>query len=630
MEPGAWPGSFFRSPLQVEQAARLEVIPLGRELSSSIALRKHSRQHRLTSRNLAPEDASTPAAMPNNPPSLPNSMTLGQLGRQQHQAPRVYIPPAVARNMQMGRLDNLDGHQRARELPRSPLVNSVRPSGTPMRTTSTIGLAPRLVSPGTQSTLFGQPPRSVRTARTYRAREMTYSYEESENPNSSDVPEQEMDIHEDETAHPEYDDDRYYDRSRQNSNANGTDVHDERPDDVDHYNEEELHDGNMMAGNELTPAEQRQISAHEEHRAFDYQRVHVFGLLPNSDAAREQVRAAREIAEQETRVEVSRAHRQTDEAIERLEREMGEYSLHDNDHDVEAIIAAHDIEQRAEARLRQYHERRAAHLQYVQVAQEPDSEDEDAEANYQRGVEEVAQEYMRLLHEPPEARRYRGRIEPIAQGVETVQSNRRGLPRIDRDPDPTRLRERLRRTLQDYADSELEDEDEEGVAVASSPPAAMYERFYDRGGTRDIHYLRSPSASILSAATAAGSGSTASPSLQLPRPFSASPRRVSDYSALPAQPSMYPNQDDEVDRGRMREFNMFQAPRFGGASSSMDVQVGDSPFSASPARRNDSSQVDGSPDVCDLPFITDDDVILTLIVSRYRLKPRELYGWLRI
>lgn len=568
----------------------------------------------------------------------------------------------------MGRLDNIDGHQRSRELPRSPLVNSVRPDDTPMRTTSTVRLAPRLISPGTPSTLFGQPPRSARTARTYRAREMTYSYEESENPNSSDVPEKEMDIHEDETAHREYDDDRYYDRSRQYSNANEQDEQDDRADDVDYYNEDELHDDNMMASNELTPAEQRQIAAHEEHaaRAVGYHRVHAFGLPPNIDAAREQVRAAREIAGQESRTEASRAHRQQDEAIKRLEREMGEHSLQDNDHDDAATIAADDIEQRAEAKLRRYHERRAAHLQFVQAAQEEGSEGEEMEANYQRGVEEVAQEdapldeapehrryrermelmaqgnrermesnahgyhegtvhlqaaevaeerdsedenmeadyqrrveevaqgYAHLLHESPEARRYHARMERIAQGVETVQSNRRRIARLNQDPDPARRRERLGRALQDYPGSELEDGDEEGAAVASSPPAPMYERGNDHGEARDMQHLRSPSASILSGMTPAGSGST---SLQLPRPFSASPRRVSDYSALPAQPSMYPTQDDEIDRGRRREFNSFHAPRFGGASSSMDVQVGDSPFSASPARRNDSSQVDSSPDV---------------------------------
>lgn len=577
----------------------------------------------------------------------------------------------------MGRLDNIDGRQRSRELPRSPLVNSVRPDGTPMRTTSTVGLAPRLASPGTPSTLFGQPPRSARTTRTtrtYRQREMTYSYEESENPNASDIPEQEVDIHEDETAHPEYDDDRYYDWIRQyNSSHRRSEQgeHDERADGVDNYNEDEMQDSQMMASSELTPAEQRQIAAHEEYAApaVEYHRVHHLGLPPNIEAAREQARAAQEEAHGEEAhreserlqrtiptslaraTEASRAHRQTDDAIDRLEREMREHSLQDNDHDDEATMAEDDIKQRAQARLRRYHAS-AAHLQFVQAAQERDSEgedmgtdyqrgvevaqeyahldetpeqrryrermesiahgyheraaylqaaevaekrgseDEDMEADYQRGIEEVAQEYAHLLDEPPEARRYR-----VAQGVETVQSNRRRLARINSDSDPARRRERLRRALQDYPDSELEDGDEEGAAVASSPPAPMYERGNDRGRAGDMQHLRSPSASILSGTTAAGSGLSASTSLQLPRPFSASPRRVSDYSALPAQPSMYPTQEDEMDRGRRREFDKFQAPRFGGASSSMDVQVGDSPFSASPARRNDSSQVDGSPDV---------------------------------
>lgn len=643
-----------------------------------------------------PEDASTPPAMPAGPPSLTNSMTFGQLGREQHQTPRVLIQPVVARNMQMGRIDDIDGRQRSRELSRSPLGNSVRPEGTPMRTTSTVGLAPRLVSPGTPSTLFGQPPRSARTTRTtrtYRQRELTYSYEESENPNASDLPEQEVDIHEDETAHPEYDDDRYYDWIRQyNSRRRRSeqDEHDERADDVDYYNEDEMQDSQMMTSSELTPAEQRQIAAHEEYAALavEYHRVHHLGLPTNVDAAGEQARAAQEEAHGEEghreserlqrtiatspacAGEVSRAHRQTDEAIERLEIEMREHSLQDNHHDDEATFAADDVEQRAQARLHRYHARRAAHLQFVQAAQERDSvgedmrpdcqrgvekvaqkyaffdetseqcryrerielmgqsnrgrmesiahgyheraahlqaaevaegrdiEDEDMEADYQRGVEEVAQEYAHLLEEPPEARRYRDRMERIAQGIETVQSNRRRLARINSDPNPERRRERLRRALQDYPDSELEDGDEEWAAVTSSPPAPMYERGNDRGGAGDMQHLRSPSASILSGTTAAGSGLSASTSLQLPRPFSASPRRVSDYSALPAQPSMYPTQDDEMDRGRRREFNRFQAPRWGGASSSMDVQVGDSPFSASPARRNNSSQVDGSPDVC--------------------------------
>ena len=674
------PTIFFRQALQVEQAAGLEVISLDRELSSNVIHRSQSLQQRLTSRNLVPEDASTPPAMPTDLPSLPNSTTFGQLGREQHQTPRVLIPPAVARNMQMGRLDNVDGRQRSRELPRSPLVNSNRPDGTPMRTTSTVGLAPRLASPGTPSTLFGQPPRSARTTRTtrttrtYRQREMTYSYEESENPNASDIPEQEVDIHEDETAHPEYDDDRYYDWSRQynSRHRHRRSEQDERADDVDYYNEDEMQDPQVMASSELTPAEQRQIAAHEEHAAVavEYDRGHHLGIPPNIDAAGEQARVAEEEAYGEAPhreserlqraiatpparpAEVSRAHRQTDEAIERLEREMREYSLQDNDHDDEATIAEDDIEQRAQARLRRYNARRAAHLQFVQAAQERhnegedmgaeevaqkyahlegtseqrryrermesiahgyhdrsvhlqaaevaedrDSEDEDMEAGYQRRVEDVAQEYAHLLDEPSEARRYRGRMKRVAQSVETVQSNCKRLARINSDPDPARRKERLRRALQDYPDSELEDGDEEGAAVASSPPAPMYERGNDRGAGGEMQHFRSPSASILSGTTAAGSGLSASTSLQLPRPFSASPRRVSDYTALPAQPSMYPAQDDEMDRGRRREFTMFQAPRFGGTSSSMDVQVGDSPFSASPARRHDSSQVDGSPDV---------------------------------
>lgn len=642
-----------------------------------------------------PEDASTPPAMSAGPPSLPNSMNFGQVGREQHQTPRVLIPPVVARNMQMTRLDSIDGRQHSRELPRSPLVNSVRPDGTPMRATSTVGLAPRLASPGTPSTLFGQPPRSARTTRTtrtYRQREMTYSYEESENPNASDIPEQEVDIHEDETAHPEYDDDRYYDWIRQYNFRYRRSEHDERADDVDYYNEDEMQDFQMMASSELTPAEQRQIVAHEENaaRTVEYHRVHHPGLSPNIDAAREQARAAQEEAHGEEAqreserlqrtittsppriAEVSRAHRQTDEAIEGLEREMREHSIQDNDHDDKETIAEDDIEQRAQARLRKYHARRAAHFRFVQAAQERNSEGEDMEANYQReveevaqeyahldeppegpegrryrermelmvqgnfegtesiaqgyherathlqvaqvaeernsedgdmeadyhrGIEEVAQEYAYFLDELPKARRHHARMEPIVQGGETVQSTRRRLARINSDPDPARRRERLRRALQDYPVSELGDRDEEGPALASSPPAPIYERGSDRGGAGDMEHLRSPSASILSGITAAGSILSVSTSLQLPRPFSASPRRVSDYSALPAQPSMYPTQDDEMDRGRRREFNRFQAPRFGGASSSMDVQVGDSPFSASPARRNDSSQVDGSPDV---------------------------------
>ena len=674
------PTILFRQALQAEQATGLEAISLDRELSSNIIPRSQSLQQMLTSRNLVPEDASIPAAMPTELPTLPNSTTFGQLGREQHQTLGVLIPPAVARNMQMGRLDNVGGRQRSRELPRSPLVNSNRPDGTPMRTTSTVGLAPRLASPGTPSTLFGQPPRSARTTRTtrtYRQREMTYSYEESENPNASDIPEQEVDIHEDETAHPEYDDDRYYDwirqyNSRHRHRRSEQDEQDERADDVDYYNEDEMQDPQIMASSELTPAEQRQIAAHEEHAAVavEYHGVHHLGLPPNIDAAGEQARAAQEEAHGEAPhreserlqrtiatpparpAEISRAHRQTDEAIERLEREMREHSLQDNDHDHEVTIGGDDIEQRAQARLRRYHARRAAHLQFVQaaqerhnegedigaeevaqkyahlegtseqrrysermesiahgyhdrsvhlqaaeVAEERDSGDEDMEADYQRRVEEVAEEYAHLLDEPPEARIYRGRMERIAQSAETVQSNCKRLARINSDPDPARRKERLRRALQDYPDSELEDGDEEGAAVASSPPAPMYERGNDRGGAGEMQHLRSPSTSILSGTTAAGSGLSASTSLQLPRPFSASPRRVSDYSALPAQPSMYPTQDDDMDRGRRREFTMFQAPRFGGTSSSMDVQVGDSPFSASPARRHDSSQVDGSPDV---------------------------------
>lgn len=590
----------------------------------------------------------------------------------------------------MGRLDSIDGRQRSRELPRSPLVNSVRPDGTPMRTTSTVGLAPRLASPGTPSTLFGQPPRSARTTRTtrtYRQREMTYSYEESENPNASDISEQVVDIHEDETAHPEYDDDRYYDWIRQYNSrhrrSEQQDEHDERADDVDYYNEDEMQDFQMMASSELTPAEQRQIAIHEEHaaRAVEYHRVYHLGLPPNIDAGREQARVAQEEAHGESErlqrtivtsparaAEFSRAPRQTDDAIERLEREMREHSLQDNDHDDEATIAEDDIEQRAQARLRRYHARRAGHLQFVQaaqkrdsegedmgaeyqcgvaevaqeyahldeapeqrryrermefmvqgnregmvsiahgyhgrvahlqvaeVAEERDSEDEDMEADYQCRVEGVVQKYAHLLDEPPEARRYRGRMEHIAHGVETVQSNRRTLGRINSDADPARRRERLRRALQNYSGSEWEDGDEQGAEVASSPPAPIYERRNDRGGAGEMQHLRSPSASILSGTTAVGSGLSASIPLQLPRPFSASPRRVSDYSALPAQPSMKATQDDEMDTGRRREFNEFQAPGFGGAPSSLDVQVGDSPFSASPARRNDSSQIDGSPD----------------------------------
>lgn len=143
------------------------------DLSPNITIRKQRKpSSRLTIQ--VPEDASTPPA------------------------PALAAAPEVAQNSQVERL-------RARHQPvaRSPLFHSIDPSQTPMRPT-TVGLAPRLTSPGTPSTLFSQPP--IRSRRAYRHREMTYSYEESENPNGVDT-----EVWEDDTAGPPpIDDDDYY------------------------------------------------------------------------------------------------------------------------------------------------------------------------------------------------------------------------------------------------------------------------------------------------------------------------------------------------------------------------------------------------------------------------------------
>lgn len=168
------------------------------ELSPNITIRKPWKpSSKLTIQ--VPEDASTPSA--------PIS--------------------EAAQNNQVQRL-------RARHpLPRSPLFRSIDPAQTPMRQT-TIGLAPRLNSPGTPSTLFSQPPRS---SRTYRQREMTYSYEESENPNAG-----ETEVYEDETADPRpYDDESYYD---------------EHEDDVNYYQEEDEEEEEIRNEGELRDEEQ--------------------------------------------------------------------------------------------------------------------------------------------------------------------------------------------------------------------------------------------------------------------------------------------------------------------------------------------------------------------------------------
>ena len=115
---------------------------------------------------LVPEDASTPPAP---------------------------IPPAVERL-----------RTRHQPLARSPLFRSIDPGQTPMRPT-TVGLAPRLNSPGTPSMLFSHPPRSTRT---YRQREMTYSYDESENPNAEEVQ-----VWEDDTTEQSMDDEDFYDEN---------------------------------------------------------------------------------------------------------------------------------------------------------------------------------------------------------------------------------------------------------------------------------------------------------------------------------------------------------------------------------------------------------------------------------
>lgn len=167
------------------------------------------------------------------------------------------------------------------------------------------------------------------------------------------------------------------------------------------------------------------------------------------------------------------------------------------------------------------------------------------------------------------------------------------------------LRYREHDSIHDSSTTDATDDMDE--ALASSPPmyvgqAGGIDRDISRSSRTLVQNLQSTAASgAASRATSVRtvSGLPSSPSLMLPPPFSASPRKVSDNNALPASPaipeaSMMQSSDDDRGRGRTR----FPRLGAGGRPSSMDAQVGDSPASpASPYDYNNISQEDGSPSV---------------------------------